>query len=137
MADYPTSPGQDMVVIERRSLLQLLDAASNALQATINLEQIAEQGGLAPEDYERLSGELKEGRAKLIQGIQQLKRTVERLPSRLMPDGRWVGWFAPLVSALLAGRQRGCFTRRTWVKSNRRSTSARSSPASPAAGPAP
>lgn len=69
-----------MVVIERKSLLQLLDAASNALQATANLEHIAERGQLQPDEYERLAGELNDGRIKLIQGIQRLKRTVEQLP---------------------------------------------------------
>ncbi len=60
--------------------MELLDAASNALQATANLEQIAEQEKLEPGEYERLSGELQDGRARLIQGIQKLKRTVEQLP---------------------------------------------------------
>jgi hypothetical protein len=80
MADGHANGGQDMVVIERSSLLQLLEAASNALQATANLEHIAEQGQLDPEEYERLSGQLKEGRTQLIQGIQQLKNTVLGLP---------------------------------------------------------
>ena len=80
MADGQANGGEDMVVIERKSLLQLLEAASNALQATANLEQIAEQGQLDPEEYERLSGELQAGRSKLIQGIQRLRNTVEQLP---------------------------------------------------------
>jgi len=80
MAGDSSSKGQDMVVIDRNSLLQLLDAASNALQATANLEHIAERGQLDPEEYERLSDQLKDGRAQLIRGIQQLKKTVLQLP---------------------------------------------------------
>lgn len=79
-------PRSDLVIIERKSLLQLLEAVSNALQSTANLEEIAESGQITDEQYHEALNQIKEGRAKLIQGIQHMRRSVESLPAVDLAD---------------------------------------------------
>ena len=86
MAEANIPNGDELVIIERNALLQLLEATSNALQSTANLEEIAEQGRLDPDEYERLSEQLKDGRIKLIEGIEKLKDGVRQLPGAIITE---------------------------------------------------
>jgi hypothetical protein len=79
-------PVQDLVVIDRQALRQMLSAVLKTLRATANLEELQQGAEADPGQYALLQANLRTARDRLIDGIESMSSGVERLPSVRIHD---------------------------------------------------
>jgi L-fucose mutarotase/ribose pyranase (RbsD/FucU family) len=71
---------QDLVVIDRHSLKQLLTAVITALEASSNLDSAIRNHSIEDGDAEKIQGNITTARDTLIQGARQILASVDELP---------------------------------------------------------
>lgn len=77
---------QDLVIVERGAIKQLLAAVINTLKASANLEQLNDVETTDPAKREKVQHQLTGAREGLIRGINHLIASVDELPSIKMRD---------------------------------------------------
>jgi hypothetical protein len=79
---------QNLVVVDRAALLQLLTAVSGALEASLNLDQLEVESDLDADQLAAVREEVITARQDLIAGIRRVMGSVEQLPAaNLAPSG--------------------------------------------------
>ncbi len=84
-APHQSTETRDVVMIERQSLREMLDAVVNTLRSSINLELLQKNEAITSEQHQELSQSLINARGTLITGIKKMRETIEILPS-VYPD---------------------------------------------------
>lgn len=72
---------QNLVVVDRAALLQLLTAVSGALEASLNLDQLEVESDLDTKELAAVREEVLTARQDLIAGIRRVMGSVEQLPA--------------------------------------------------------
>ena len=79
--DSKDRESQDLVVVERRALLSMLDAVINTLRSSINLELLQKKDAVTPEHHQELHQTLVNARGSLITGVKKMRETIVTLPN--------------------------------------------------------
>ena len=77
----------EFVVVDRRALNQMLDAVVSVLDATRDLEQLAESSDFTPEQLAQASIDVGKVREALANGIRHMKDSVAKLPTVKIKEG--------------------------------------------------
>ena len=77
---------QDLVIVDRGALRQLLHAVINTLKASANLARLKEQPQLEAELVDRVGRSVDAAREGLVHGVKQLLISVDELPGVRLQD---------------------------------------------------
>ena len=77
---------RDLIVIDRDALRQMLAAVLKTLRATASLEELQQGSEVDPGQYALLQANVRTARDRLIDGIENMSRGIEKLPSVKLRD---------------------------------------------------
>jgi hypothetical protein len=76
----PDPKQQDLVVVDRGALRQMLTAVLNTIKAAASIQEIDASEEAEPGQVELLKANMKEAQGKLVAGIEHIADSVEKLP---------------------------------------------------------
>ena len=74
----------DLVVVDRKTLIKLVNALMSSLESSQTLDMIASQAHLDPPPVAEKRDQISEARTEIAKGMRSLKAGIEELPSVTM-----------------------------------------------------